>query len=394
MATPNEPRRPRFTAVRRDGEQVTPLELFFDLVFVLALTQCTALMADEHTWAGIGKAMLVLAVLWWAWVGYAWLTSVVDPEEGSVRLVMFAAMAAMLVAALCVPGAFGDEALTFAIAIGFVRAAHIALFMLASRGDPSLRKSVLGLGFTTGIAVALLIGASFCDSAAQAALWIVALVIDLGGPAFFGAAGWELIPDHFAERHGLIVIIALGESIVAIGIGAEHGVDGGVIYSAIVAVVLASTMWWLYFDAASIMGARRLAAATVGREQNEMARDAYSFLHYPMVAGVVLVAVGLETTLGHVDEPLPTVEAFAFVGGLSIYVLAHVAFAWRTYRGSKPWRLVLALVLLALFPLVREVDAVVSLTIVAAVAAIVVAFETVRYAELRDQVRHEREPEI
>jgi low temperature requirement protein LtrA len=394
MATPNEPRRPRFTAVRRDGEQVTPLELFFDLVFVLALTQCTALMADEHTWAGVGKATLVLAVLWWAWVGYAWLTSVVDPEEGSVRIVMFAAMAAMLVAALCVPGAFGDEALTFAIAIGFVRAAHIALFMLASRDDLSLRKSVLGLGISTGIAVALLIGASFCESRAQAALWILALVVDLGGPAFFGAAGWELVPDHFAERHGLIVIIALGESIVAIGIGAEHGVDAGVIYSAIVAVILASTMWWLYFDAASIMGARRLAAATVGREQNEMARDAYSFLHYPMVAGIVLVALGLKTTIGHVDEPLQTVEAFAFVGGLSIYVLAHVAFAWRTYRGSKPWRLLLALVLLALFPLVREIDAVVSLTIVAAVAAIVVAFETVRYADLRDQIRHEREPEV
>ncbi|MET1000751.1 MAG: low temperature requirement protein A [Acidimicrobiia bacterium] len=394
MATPRDPSQKRFTAVRREGERVTPLELFFDLVFVLALTQCTALMADEPTWAGVGKAMLVLAVLWWAWVGYAWLTSVVDPEEGSVRIAMFAAMAALLVAALCVPGAFGDDALTLAIAIGFVRAAHIALFTLASREDPALRKSVVGLGVSTGIAIGLLVAGSFFDGSAQAALWVLALVVDLGGPAFFGAAGWELVPDHFAERHGLIVIIALGESIVAIGIGAEHGIDGGVIYGAIVAVALAATMWWLYFDAASIMGARRLAAATVGREQNEMARDAYSFLHYPMVAGIVLVALGLKTTLGHVDEPLPTVEAFAFVGGLSIYVLAHVAFAWRTYRGSKPWRLLLALVLLALLPVVREIDAVVSLTIVAAVAAIVVAFETVRYAELRDQIRHEREPEV
>ncbi len=240
------------------------------------------------------------------------------------------------------------------------------------------------------------IGASFCEEQGRRprcgswrSSWTSAVQPSSAPP------GWELVPDHFAERHGLIVIIALGESIVAIGIGAEHGVDAGVIYSAIVCshpsrrpcggCTSTRRRSW---------GPDNYAAATVGREQNEMARDAYSFLHYPMVAGIVLVALGLKTTLGHVDEPLQTVEAFAFVGGLSIYVLAHVAFAWRTYRGSKPWRLLLALVLLALFPLVREIDAVVSLTIVAAVATIVVAFETVRYADLRDQIRHGGESEV
>ena len=381
-------RRPRFTAVRRDGEQVTPLELFFDLVFVLSLTRCSTLLAEHHSWAGVGQTMLVLAVLWWAWVGYAWLTSVVDPEEGSVRLVMFAAMAAMLVAALAVPDAFGDDALTFAIAIGFVRASHIALFMLASRNDATLRKSVLGLSISTGLAVAIIVGASFCDTGVQAALWILALVIDLGGPAFFGAAGWELVPDHFAERHGLVIIIALGESIIAIGVGAGVNLSGNVIFAAVVSVALAATMWWLYFDAASLIGARRLAEAPVGRVQNEMARDAYSFLHYPMIAGIVLVALGVEATLAHVDEPLPAVEAFALVGGLALYVLAHVAFAWRTYRGRKPWRILLAVLVLALYPVARNLDSVVSLTIVTAVAALVVAFETFRYADLREQVRH------
>src|SRR3954471_13160606 len=130
------------TAGLREEARVTPLELFFDLVFVLALTQCTALMAAEPTWAGLAKGMLVLGVMWWSWVGYAWLTSVVDPEEGSVRLVMFAAMAAFLVVALCVPGAFDNEALLFACAYLAVRAAHIALFVISSRDDPDLRRSV------------------------------------------------------------------------------------------------------------------------------------------------------------------------------------------------------------------------------------------------------------
>src|SRR5687767_10526397 len=135
----------RLTAVMREESRVTPLELFFDLVFVLALTQCTALMAETPTWEGLAKGLLVLGVLWWSWVGYAWLTSVVDPEEGIVRIVMFAAMAGLLVAALCVPGAFDDTALLFACAYGIVRAAHIALFLVASRDDAGLRQSVWGL---------------------------------------------------------------------------------------------------------------------------------------------------------------------------------------------------------------------------------------------------------
>src|SRR6202035_3359206 len=139
----------------REGERVTSLELFFDLVFVLALTQCTALMAGTPTWEGLLKGLLVLGMLWWSWTGYAWLTSVVDPEEGIVRLVMFAAMAAFLVAALCVPGAFGSEALLFASAYAAVRAAHIALFMIASREDANLRHSVLGLAGSTAIGVGL-----------------------------------------------------------------------------------------------------------------------------------------------------------------------------------------------------------------------------------------------
>ncbi|MGH8977460.1 MAG: low temperature requirement protein A, partial [Acidimicrobiia bacterium] len=180
------PHAPRITTELRVRETVKPLELFFDLVFVLAFTQCAALMEADPTWGGIGRGMFVLAALWWAWTGYAWLTSVIDPEEGAVRIVMFAAMAGLLIVALCVPEAFDDRALTFAIAYGSVRFAQIGLFVLASRSNPGLRRSVVSLAVSTAIAVGLLFGAAFVDGRAQAALWALAILLDWGGPALFG----------------------------------------------------------------------------------------------------------------------------------------------------------------------------------------------------------------
>ena len=231
MVSVPRPHRPQISATRREDEdeRVRFLELFFDLVFVLALTQVTAAMADEPTWEGLARGVLVMGILWWAWVGYAWLTSVIDPEEGAVRIVFFVAMAAFLVAALCVPEAFGDLGLTIAIAYGVVRVCHIFLFMLASADDPELRRSVIGLAVSTAISVALLVGAAALDGWAQGALWALALLLDAGGPYFFGSEGWKLAPEHFAERHGLILIVALGESIVAIGAGVETAVTIGVI---------------------------------------------------------------------------------------------------------------------------------------------------------------------
>src|SRR5918997_2514813 len=222
MVTPA--RTPRVTAVLRSEESVKPLELFFDLVFVLALTQCTALMADDPTWEGLARGLLILGVLWWAWVGYSWLTSVVDPEEGFVRIAIFAAMAGLLVVALCVPEAFDDEALLFAIAYGLVRAMQVVLLELAAREDAALRHSTNGLVVSTAVGTGLLVAASFTDGALQGGLWAVALLLDMGEPYLFGSEDWKLVPGHFAERHGLILIIALGESIVAIGVGAE-GLD-------------------------------------------------------------------------------------------------------------------------------------------------------------------------
>jgi low temperature requirement protein LtrA len=375
--------------VLREDERVTPLELFFDLVFVLALTQCTALMARTPTWEGLLKGLMALAVLWWSWVGYAWLTSVVDPEEGAVRLAMFAAMGAFLVAALCVPGAFASEALLFACAYAAVRAAHIVLFMLASRDDAALRRSVIGLAGSTAVGCGLLLVAAFTAGSVQLGLWGLALVLDMGGPFLFGADGWKLVPGHFAERHGAIVIIALGESIVAIGVGAKAVVDAGVVVGALLGVVVGAALWWVYFDVTAIVAARRLALAPAGRERNEIARDSYSYLHFPMVAGIVLIAVGMKRTLGHVEDSLSLVFAAALLGGASMYLLAQVAFRLRNMRTLSARRLVCAVILLALLPAATTLPALATLGLLAGLLAALIAYEALRYSDSRERIRHE-----
>jgi low temperature requirement protein LtrA len=378
----------------REDERVTPLELFFDLVFVLALTQCTTLIAHDPTWEGMLKGLLVLGMLWWSWVGYAWLTSVVDPEEGAVRLVIFVAMAAFLVAALCVPGAFGSEALLFACAYAVVRTAHIVLFVLASREDAALRQSVIGLAGSTAIGAGLLFVAAFASGALQLAIWGLALVLDTGGPLLFGQDGWKLVPGHFAERHGLIVIIALGESIVAIGVGAKASIDAGVVVAGLLGVAVGAALWWVYFDVTAIVAGRRLAKAAEGHERNGIARDSYSYLHFPMVAGIALIAVGLKRTIVHVDEPLKLVSAAALLGGAALYLLAHVAFRLRNMHTLSVRRLVCAIVLLALLPAGAALSALLTLAILAALLAVLIVYEAVRYADSRDRIRHQlaREP--
>ena len=206
----------------REGERVMPLELFFDLVFVLALTQCTALMVETPTWEGIGQGLLVLLLLWWTWTGYAWLTSVIDPEEGACgwswsRRWRRCGRRARGPRGLRRPG------VEFALAYGAVRAAHIGLFVLAVATTPSFAGRSPALAVSTGIGVALLIAGALIGGTAQAVLWVLAIVLDIGGPFFFGPTGGGWCPAHFAERHGLIVIVALGETIVALGVGAEVG---------------------------------------------------------------------------------------------------------------------------------------------------------------------------
>ena len=388
MATVTEPSRRRLGAVLREREQVLPLELFFDLVFVLALTQCTTLMSEDPTWRGLGHGLMILALLWWSWVGYAWLTSVVDPEEGGVRIALFAAMAAFLIAAISVPDAFGDLATEFAFAYGAVRIGQIVLFLIASRDDPDLRHSVWTLAGSTAIGISLLVGGSLLDPGPQAAVWGFALALDMGGPYFFGSAGWKLVPSHFAERHGLIMIIALGESIVALGVGAGTILTWDVAAAAVLGIAIVSAMWWLYFDVVALVSARRLARAPEGKERNELARDSYSYLHFPMVAGVILFALGLKKTLGEPDDALKIVPDVALLGGVALYLLALVAFRYRHVHSINRRRLTLAIVLVALIPAALELPAMAMLAVICVLVWTLIVIETRSYGEGRQRVRH------
>jgi low temperature requirement protein LtrA len=379
----------RLSAIRREGEQVTPLELFFDLVFVLAITQCTALMSHNQTWEGLVQGLLVLGVLWWAWVGYAWLTSVIDPEAEEIRLVIFVAMAALLIVSLAVPEAFGELAIVFALGIGVFRAAHIALFWLAGADDEDLRRSVIGLAVSTAIAVGLLIVASLFDGVAQGALWALAIFLDMAGPYFFGAEGWKLVPGHFAERHGLIVIIALGESVVAIGVGASGALDLGIGTAAVLGIFLAAALWWTYFDVVALISARRLGEAEVGRAQNELARDSYSYLHLLLVAGIVLIALGMKVTIGHHGEHLHAEPAFALLGGVATFLLGLVAFRYRQVHTVNRRRLGMAIVLLFLIPVATAVPALLTLAVTVVLIWVVVLGDHRQYGPRRDELRRE-----
>jgi low temperature requirement protein LtrA len=376
--------------VRREEsteERVTPLELFFDLIFVFALTQVTGLVAADPTWAGLAKGVLVLGVLWWAWAAYAWLTNTINPEEGAVRIAMFAAMGAMLIASLAVPGAFGDDAFLFACAYAFVRISHIALYAIAGRGDRDLLAAVARLGAGTVVSVALLFVAAGLDGRLQVTVWAIALGLDLLAVYIGGGRGWHLSAGHFAERHALVVIIALGESIVALGLEASNQLDAGGIAAALLGLAVAAALWWAYFDVVAIVAERRLRDTT-GNAQLRMARDSYSYLHLPMVAGIILFAVGVKKTIGDVGEPLKLVPAVALCGGVALYLLAHILFRLRNVRSLNKQRLVASACLLALIPLAIELAALVTLSLVAALCVGLIAYEAIRFAEARDRVRH------
>src|SRR5919109_2654884 len=369
-------------------ERVTPLELFFDLVFVFAITQVTALLSDDPTLGGIGRGMLVLGALWWAWAAYAWLTNTVNPEEGLVRLAVFAATGAMVVVALAVPEAFDEHGVLFGAAYLIVRTLHIALYALAARGDRDLARAVLSITPTSTISGALIVTAGFMDGGDRVALWVVALAIDYFGPLFGRGAGWHLHPRHFAERHGLIVIIAIGESIVALGVGATGTpLSTGVIAAALVGIVIASALWWTYFDWVAIVVEQRLRQAT-GAAQATLARDAYSYVHFLMVAGIVLFAVSLKKALDDYDKHLETVPATALCGGLGLYLVAHVLLRYRISRSVGRGGLGALLATLAFWPFAPQVPAVAALAVVAAVFVLLIAYEALRYREPRAQLRH------
>src|SRR5215207_4024288 len=371
-----------------DEERVTPLELFFDLVFVFALTQVAGFLVDHLTWLGMLKASALLTVLWSSWAVYSWLTNAVPAEEViPARLVIFAATAAMFVASLAVPDAFGEYGVLFGLAYFVVFLLQVVLFALATGGEPEQRRAILRLAPGFLGAPALLIVAGFLDGLAQGALWAVALAIAYGVAYVRGVAGFRVHAGHFAERHALVVIIALGESIVAVGVGAS-GVELGpaVLAAAVLGTMLAAALWWAYFDLVMLTAERRLSAAQ-GEERARLARDSYTYLHLPMVAGIIFVALGVKQTLSHVGDPLGTVPATALCGGVALYLLGHNGFRLRGIGSVSVPRLVVTMLCLALIPLAVTVPSLVTLTVLAVLLCGLAAFETATSREFRRELR-------
>ena len=369
-------------------QRVTPLELFFDLVFVFALTQVTGFLADHLTWVGMIQGAALLAVLWWAWGGYAWLTNAVPAEEViPARLVILTAMAAMLVASLAVPDAFGAQGVVFGLSYFVVRLLQVLLYALATGGTPETRRAILRLSTGFLLAPALLIVAGFLDGFAQAALWVFALAIDYGVAFVGGVSGFRVHAGHFVERHGLVVIIALGESIVAVGVGVSGlAIGAGVIVAAVLGVALAAGLWWAYFDLVMLAAERRLSRAK-GEERARLARDSYSYLHLPMVAGIIFVALGVKQTLAHVGDPLGIIPAAALCGGVALYLLGHNAFRLRDVGSVSVPRLVVTVLCCALVFLAVTVPSLVTLAMLSVLLCALAAFETMRSREFRRELR-------
>jgi low temperature requirement protein LtrA len=296
-------------------------------------------------------------------------------------------MAGMLVSSLATPGAFGADGLLFAGAYFVVRVLHLVLFYVGSE-EHGTRRAVARLAPPSMIGSGLLIVAGLVSGGTlRDALWCVALAIDYLGPVIGGVSGWRVSAGHFAERHGLIVLIALGESVIAVGAASGRPLGPGVVIAGILGVALAGALWWAYFDVVALVAERRLRSLT-GVRQNRVARDSYSFLHLVMIAGIILVALGIKQTLAGIDAPLSIVATSSLYGGVALYLTGHILFRLRNVRTLNKQRVVVGLAVLALIPLARTFDALAALAMVTTVACALIAYEAIRFSDARQRVRH------
>jgi low temperature requirement protein LtrA len=372
--------------------RVTPLELFFDLVFAFAFTQVTIVVSDDPTWRGLAHGLLILAALWWAWAAYAWLTNTVDADDGAVWGAMLIAMAAMFIAALAVPEAFGRHGVVFGVAFLIVNVINLTLYALGARDDRDLLAAILRMAPLALAGAVLILAAGFVHGAVRPGLWVAALAVGLFGPLLGSVSGWRVEPAHFIERHGLIVIIAIGESLIAIGLGARATELGtGVIVAAVLGLVVVTSFWLAYFDFLPLR-IRQLLNDRAGVERTALARDVYTYLHLPMVAGIVLFAFALKTTLAHVDATLDTIPAVGLCGGPALYLFAYVALRFRVARTLRGGRLAAGVVCALLYPIALVVPALVALALIAAVWVALHAYEIIWWRDARARARALRAP--
>jgi len=368
--------------------RVTALELFFDLVFVFALTQVTTLMADDPTWLGLLRGIAVLTVLWWAWVAYVWIGTTTDAEDGVARFVLLAAMAAMFVTALAAPHAFDRYGVLFGVSYFVVRLLHVVMFRVVGRTMPEVGAAVARLAPGLLAGSSLIVVAGFLEPGwPRGVLWGLAVVIDVGSPLVAGTEGWHLSPGHFAERHGLVIIIALGESLVALGVGvASDELTPRIVAAVVVGFVSVACLWWLYFDVVAIAAERRFRTADVA-ERNNIARDSYNYFHLPMVAGIVLLALGLKKVFAGLDSSLKPTIATALFGGVALYLLGHLLFRRRNMRTWNVQRAAAMALLLALIPVGVVAPAWVSLVLLTSVLVALVTYESLHFAAGRRALR-------
>jgi len=363
------------------------IELFFDLVFVFAFTQVTALILEDTSVEGFLRSALVLAMVWWAWSAYAWMTNAIDIENTVTRLILFAAMAAGFFMALAVPDAFQDEAAWFAVAYFVVRVLNSTLFAWGVRNDPGNLRATLRLApwFLLAAFVALIGG--FVDPDYRAWIWLASLVIDVVGTLTVARADWRVSPSHFAERFALIVIIALGESIVAIGIGTS-GLERDTTYALSVLVAFAgvAALWWAYFDFTAVAAERALHRASPAA-RGPLARDVFTYFHYPIVLGIIFYAVAAKKTLEHPLDPLSEAGRWALGLGVAVFLCGFAMMRFRVVRRIAWERLAAAAVALVLAVALDGTDAIVTLGVVVGVLTLSVALETARLRQIRAELR-------
>ena len=357
--------------------RTTPVELFWDLVFVFAVTRVTTLLSHHLSWAGLGRAMLVLALVWWAWSAFVWATNAQDPDAPVFRATLLTATVLIFVAGLALPGAFAADGTTFAVAYAGVRLLHLALYVDASRRGNASLSAIAGFAVTVIAGMALLVAGSFAEGGLRVALWVAAAAIDYAGPAWLTRERLrglqQVAVAHFAERYSLFIIICLGESIVAIGVGGTGpSLDAELIGAAVLALLITIGLWWTYFDRFADTAEERLAAHD---DPVLAAADGYSYLHLVLVAGIIVFAVGAKGTVAHAGDPLSDAQRLALCGGVALYLAGHAAFGLRITGTLSRAKLAAAAACLVVFAL--GLPAWATAALLTAVLAVLVAAETV-----------------
>jgi low temperature requirement protein LtrA len=354
-------------------ERVSTLELFFDLVFVFTITQLTAVLSDDPTAKGLLRVVLMLGVIYYMYGGYAWLTNAVAADRAARRLLLLGGMAGFLVLALSIPRAFSEGDVAFGVAYVVIVSIHHGLFTRAG-ADHTFRAILRVAPFNLGAAL-LVLAAVVVEGTAAYLLWAAAFALEWVTPRVAGVGGFRITPAHFVERHGLVVIIALGESIVAIGIGAaDLPVDLALASVAVLGLLLAACLWWAYFGGDDTRAERALAAVP-DDQRGWVSIQAFGYWHLVMLLGVIVLAAGLKDAIGHAFDPLDLAHALMLSGGVALFLAGDVLFRRTLGIGPGRLRAVAAGLALAAAPLGLTASALAQLAAVVALLAASLAAE-------------------